>query len=119
MKPSLSTLLSFNGGYLDTAGYLALQGLFTAHVTGNFVTIGAALAFGTSGVIAKLLALPAFCLTIVAARLASFQLPEGWAPLPAMLNLKLVGHSECRAPDSSRVFPSDDSDDRHHDPDHD
>ena len=38
--------------------YRALQGLFTAHVTGNFVTICAALVFGTSGIIAKLLALP-------------------------------------------------------------
>ena len=54
MKIALPTLLSFNGGYVDTAGYLALQGLFTAHVTGNFVTIAAALAFGTSGVVTKL-----------------------------------------------------------------
>jgi uncharacterized membrane protein YoaK (UPF0700 family) len=29
MKPTLPTLLSFNGGYVDTAGYLASQGLFT------------------------------------------------------------------------------------------
>jgi uncharacterized membrane protein YoaK (UPF0700 family) len=40
MKPSLSTLLSFNAGYVDTAVFLALQGLFAAHVTGNFVTLG-------------------------------------------------------------------------------
>jgi uncharacterized membrane protein YoaK (UPF0700 family) len=38
MKIALPTLLSFNGGYVDTAGYLALQGLFSAHVTGNFVS---------------------------------------------------------------------------------
>ncbi len=44
MKSSVPALLSFNGGYADTAGYLALQGLFTAHVTGNIVTLGAALA---------------------------------------------------------------------------
>jgi uncharacterized membrane protein YoaK (UPF0700 family) len=42
-------LLSFNGGCVDTAGFLGLQGLFTAHVTGNFVTLGAALVFGTHG----------------------------------------------------------------------
>jgi uncharacterized membrane protein YoaK (UPF0700 family) len=31
-NPKLATLLSFNGGYIDTAGFLALHGLFTAHV---------------------------------------------------------------------------------------
>jgi uncharacterized membrane protein YoaK (UPF0700 family) len=30
LKPTLPVLLSFNGGYVDTAGYLALQGLFTS-----------------------------------------------------------------------------------------
>jgi Protein of unknown function (DUF1275) len=49
MKPSLPVLLSVNGGYVDAAGYLALHGLFTTHVTGNFVTLGAALVLGTSG----------------------------------------------------------------------
>jgi uncharacterized membrane protein YoaK (UPF0700 family) len=90
MKPTLPTLLSFNGGYVDTVGYLSLQGLFTAHVTGNFVTIGAALVFGTSGVIAKLLALPIFCIVIIATRLISFNLPPRWPVLETMLTLKLL-----------------------------
>jgi len=38
MRIGLGALLSFNGGFVDTAGFLGLQGLFTAHVTGNFVT---------------------------------------------------------------------------------
>ena len=90
MKPTVPTLLSFNAGYVDTAGYLALQGLFTAHVTGNFVTIGAALVLGTSGVIAKLLALPVFCTMILATRLVSFNLPQRWPVLETMLTLKLL-----------------------------
>jgi uncharacterized membrane protein YoaK (UPF0700 family) len=90
MRPTLPTLLSFNAGYVDTAGYLALQGLFTAHVTGNFVTIGAALVLGSSGVVAKLLALPVFCLVIVATRLVSFNLPQRWPVLETMLTLKLL-----------------------------
>jgi uncharacterized membrane protein YoaK (UPF0700 family) len=66
----VAALLSFNGGFLDTAGFLGLQGLFTAHVTGNFVTLGAALVLGTHGVIGKLLALPEFIIVIALARLA-------------------------------------------------
>ncbi len=68
-KLALPGLLSFNGGFVDTAGFLGLQGLFTAHVTGNFVTLGASLVFGTHGVIAKLLALPEFVLVVALARL--------------------------------------------------
>jgi uncharacterized membrane protein YoaK (UPF0700 family) len=90
MRPTVPTLLSFNGGYVDTVGYLSLQGLFTAHVTGNFVTVGAALVFGTSGVVAKLLALPVFCIVIIATRLASFNLPARWPVLETMLTLKLL-----------------------------
>jgi uncharacterized membrane protein YoaK (UPF0700 family) len=44
--------------------FLAIQGLFAAHVTGNFVTLGASLVFGTSGILPKLLALPTFCMVI-------------------------------------------------------
>ena len=68
---TLSHILGFNAGYVDTAGFLALGGLFTAHVTGNFVTLGAALIQGNSGAISKLLALPVFCLAVVLARLGS------------------------------------------------
>jgi len=74
LKISAPLLLSFNGGYVDTAGFLALQGLFTAHVTGNFVTFGAAMVEGTSGAFAKLLALPVFCVTIVLARIIAVRL---------------------------------------------
>lgn len=90
-NPKLATLLSFNGGYIDTAGFLALHGLFTAHVTGNFVTLGASLVLGTSGAIAKLLALPTFCIVIVVTRLWAFQLKARGLPvLHIMLWVKLV-----------------------------
>jgi uncharacterized membrane protein YoaK (UPF0700 family) len=90
MRPTVPTLLSFNGGYVDTVGFLALQGLFTAHVTGNFVTVGAALVFGTAGVVTKLLALPVFCVTIIATRLVSFHLPSRWPIFETMLTVKLL-----------------------------
>lgn len=70
MKNTIPSLLSFNGGFVDTLGFLTLQNLFTAHVTGNFVMIGDALAHGSSGIFAKLLALPVFCITILISRSA-------------------------------------------------
>jgi uncharacterized membrane protein YoaK (UPF0700 family) len=78
--PQIAALLSFNGGFIDTAGFLGLHGLFSAHVTGNFVTLGAALVFGTHGIIGKLLALPEFILVIALARLAGTALRARQAP---------------------------------------
>ncbi len=90
MKPTLPMLLSFNGGYVDTAGFLALQGLFTAHVTGNFVTFGAAIALGTSGATGKLLALPVFCI-VLAIRMVGLHLPAlGLPVLRSILLLKIA-----------------------------
>ncbi|OKO74338.1 membrane protein [Bradyrhizobium sp. NAS80.1] len=87
----LPFLLSFTAGYVDTAGFLALQGLFTAHVTGNFVTLGASLALGTSGAIAKILALPVFCAVVMAVRLLSSSLVKRWRFIfEAMLGLKVL-----------------------------
>ncbi|MGJ5019210.1 YoaK family protein [Bradyrhizobium oligotrophicum] len=84
-------LLSVNAGYVDTAGFLALQGLFTAHVTGNFVTFGAALALGTSGATAKLLALPVFCLVVIATRLAGTLLSRRWSrAFEVLIGVKLM-----------------------------
>jgi uncharacterized membrane protein YoaK (UPF0700 family) len=73
---NLPVLLSFNGGFVDTAGYLAFKGLFTAHVTGNFVTIAATLISGTSGVVTKMLALPVFCVVVVLTRMVSTRIGQ-------------------------------------------
>src|SRR5262245_21005870 len=90
-KGLIAALLSFNGGFVDTAGFLGLEGLFAAHVTGNFVTLGAALVFGTHGVIAKLLALPEFVLVVALARVADSALrAHGLPALRLLLAAKVL-----------------------------
>ena len=82
---AIGGLLSFNGGFVDTAGFLGLQGLFTAHVTGNFVTLGAALVLGSHGIIGKMLALPEFIAAIALARLAGAALRKRNRPVLRIL----------------------------------
>lgn len=85
---SMAPALSFNGGFVDTVGFLALQGLFTAHVTGNFVTLGVSIVHGTSGALAKLLALPVFAVVVGLSHLAAVAINRrGWAPLRPLLIL--------------------------------
>ena len=65
---ALGAGLSFLAGYVDTLGFIALHGLFTAHVTGNFVLLGRELVAPGQDVLLKLLAFPAFIAGIVAVR---------------------------------------------------
>ena len=87
MQLGLPRILSVNAGFMDTAAYLALKGLFTAHVTGNFVTLGAALVLGTSGALAKVLALPVFCIVVLLARFSSHGLRVRSRPILSTLLL--------------------------------
>lgn len=90
-KLGIPALLSLNGGFVDTVGFLGLQGLFTAHVTGNFVTLAATLVSGTHGVIAKLLALPEFIAVVIVARLLGAALrARGLPALRLLLVAKVV-----------------------------
>jgi uncharacterized membrane protein YoaK (UPF0700 family) len=62
--------MGFLAGYVDTLGFAALFGLFTAHVTGNFILLAIALAAPAHmSQPLKLLAFPAFILGVAAARL--------------------------------------------------
>jgi len=96
MQLGLPRILSVNAGFMDTAAFLALKGLFTAHVTGNFVTLGAALVLGTSGALAKVLALPVFCIVVLLARFFSHGLRARSRPvlstlLAVQLALSILG----------------------------
>lgn len=91
MRFSLPGIHCLMAGYADTTGFLALNGLFTSHVTGNFVTLGSALVFGTSGTLAKLLALPTFCITVLLIKIIGLRLQAVGRPaLHSMLKLQLA-----------------------------
>lgn len=78
--------LAFTAGFVDTCGFIALFGLFTAHVTGNFVLIGAELVGPSQGILTKLLALPTFVVAVAVTRLAVAAMEaSGRAPLRPLL----------------------------------
>ncbi|MGX9981612.1 YoaK family protein [Methylobacterium fujisawaense] len=95
----MAAALAFVAGFVDAAAFIALTGLFTAHVTGNFVLIGAELVASSSGVLAKLLALPAFMGAVAAARVLALLLDRhGFDPLPWLLTVEaglLAGFGLC------------------------
>jgi len=86
---ALGQILAFAAGFVDTCGYVSLSGLFTAHVTGNLVLIGASLAGHLGGgMVSKLVALPVFCLLVVVTRLAVARLK--YLPLQKTLSVVLM-----------------------------
>ena len=92
MNSSVMTrLLSLNAGFVDTVGFLGLQGLFTAHVTGNFVTLAAGFVYGPHGTIGKILALPEFIGAVAVARLVGVALTaRGLPTLTILLGVEAV-----------------------------
>ena len=78
-------------GYVDTLGFIALFGLFTAHVTGNFVLIGKELAEPGWSILMKMLAFLAFMLAVAWARLWSRRLErQQRSEVAALLTLQAV-----------------------------
>jgi uncharacterized membrane protein YoaK (UPF0700 family) len=83
--------LGFLAGYVDTLGFVALFGLFTAHVTGNFVLIGSELAHPSHGVLLRFLAFPAFIFSVALTRMVVFSLERsGKAVMPYVFCLQLL-----------------------------
>jgi uncharacterized membrane protein YoaK (UPF0700 family) len=91
----MTRLLSLNAGFVDTVGFLGLQRLFTAHVTGNFVTLAAGFVYGPHGTIGKILALPEFIGAVAVARLVGAALTaRGLPTLTILLGVEAAFPSE-------------------------
>ncbi|KWR88423.1 YoaK family protein [Cupriavidus sp. IDO] len=87
----LGCILAFVAGYVDVIGFTTLFGLFTAHVTGNFIMIGIELAGSSAGLLAKILALPVFVVAVAATRLAESRIAKtGRAPAAPLLFVEAV-----------------------------
>jgi uncharacterized membrane protein YoaK (UPF0700 family) len=65
----LPPLLSVIAGSADVTGFLALGGLFTAHITGNLVILAAHIVTGKTAGVALLLSVPVFILALSLTRL--------------------------------------------------
>ncbi|RZL32824.1 MAG: DUF1275 domain-containing protein [Rubrivivax sp.] len=70
MSRARPALLAIAAAYVDTCGFIGLFGLFTAHVTGNFVLIGAELVNRHVDILTKSLALPVFIASVLLANQA-------------------------------------------------
>ncbi len=92
VRASPPFLLSFVAGFVDVVGFIALFGLFTAHVTGNFIMIGIDLSSPTAPLLlAKILALPTFVLAVAGTRILESRLVRNnRLPVPVMLLVQCI-----------------------------
>jgi uncharacterized membrane protein YoaK (UPF0700 family) len=80
-----AALLAMAAAYVDTVGFIGLFGLFTAHVTGNFVLIGAELVSHHDQIVTKLLALPVFLASVLLTAQAEYALQRRGKPATVLL----------------------------------
>lgn len=87
----LAFVLSLIAGSTDTIGFLRLNGLFTAHITGNLVVLAAHVVGDDPAILSYLLAVPVFMLMLLLTRLFASQLErKGLLPLRPLLLLELT-----------------------------
>jgi uncharacterized membrane protein YoaK (UPF0700 family) len=105
----LPPLLSVIAGIVEVIGYMTLGSLFTAHVTGNLVTIAALLVRGGPPGLAQLLAVPVFMVALAAmwllAEATGKRGPGLVRPLLLVHFLLLCGVLVCSAISDPAVHP--------------
>src|SRR5438309_11780551 len=85
----LPIVLSATAGAVDVIAFLALGGLFTAHITGNLVVLAAHYITGRFGEIAPLLSVPMFMVVLGIVTLTFVRKPI-WVARRALLVLQAV-----------------------------
>ncbi|QET05797.1 MULTISPECIES: YoaK family protein [Cupriavidus] len=76
---------AFVAGFIDVIGFIALAGLFTAHVTGNLIMIGVASVGHAESLALKVLALPTFVVAVALVRITEKRLAARQPHAVAML----------------------------------
>jgi uncharacterized membrane protein YoaK (UPF0700 family) len=88
---TLPFLLSLIAGSTDIIGFLGLNGLFTAHITGNLVVLAAHVIAGDPAVLSYVLSVPVFMLVLLLARLfAGYLEHRGIATLRPLLLFQAI-----------------------------
>ena len=92
----LPAVLSTTAGTVDVIGFLALGGLFTAHITGNVVVLAAHYVTGGFGEVGPLLAVPVFVAVLGLVTLATVEAEKArYRPRQALLVLQAVLLAGC------------------------
>jgi uncharacterized membrane protein YoaK (UPF0700 family) len=88
---ALPFTLSVVAGSTDIIGFLALNGLFTSHITGNIVVLAAHIVVGDPTVFSYILSVPVFMLVLFLTRLLAAVLERaGLSTLNPLLLLQLL-----------------------------
>jgi uncharacterized membrane protein YoaK (UPF0700 family) len=88
---ALPFVLSIVAGSTDIIGFLGLNGLFTAHITGNIVVLAAHIVAGDPTILSYLLSVPFFMLVLFLTRLLAGGLERaGLSTLQPLLLLQLL-----------------------------
>jgi uncharacterized membrane protein YoaK (UPF0700 family) len=92
-----ATVLSWVAGYIDAAGFLKLNGLFTVHLTGNFVVAGIQIAGVSEALVwVRLAVIPVFIAAVILTTVFSRKLHPSrssflWFEAVTLLLFAIVG----------------------------
>jgi uncharacterized membrane protein YoaK (UPF0700 family) len=87
LERSLPPLLAVIAGMVDVLGWVSLDHLFTAHITGNLVVISADLVQGHSPHAAQVLAIPVFMIAVACTWMIARRSARSGPPLMRLLLL--------------------------------